>query len=196
MTLTKFLLNSLNNAMQELSMNILDIAQNSIKAKASLIEISIVKTKSDKTMLICIKDNGCGMSKEQVERVIDPFYTTRTTRKVGLGVPFFKMSAIMTGGDFSIESEIGKGTLIFAKYNYENIDMMPIGDMAATMLSLISVNPDIDFVYLYGIDDQSFTMDTRQIKEILEGMAVNSNEVLTFIKEFIIENEDEIDKLL
>lgn len=182
--------------MQELSLNILDIVQNSIKAKASLIEISIEKNTSDKTMLICIKDDGCGMTKEQVEKVIDPFYTTRTTRKVGLGVPFFKMSAIMTGGDFSIESEVGKGTVIKAKYNYENIDMMPIGDMAATMLSLVSVNPDNDFVYLYGIDDQSFVMDTREIKEILEGVAVNSNEVLIFIKEFINENQQEVEKYL
>ncbi|MFZ2537462.1 MAG: ATP-binding protein [Oscillospiraceae bacterium] len=179
--------------MQELSLNILDIVQNSIKAKSTLIEISIKKYTDDKTMLISIKDNGCGMTKEQVEQVVDPFYTTRTTRKVGLGVPFFKMSAVMTGGSFFINSEVGKGTIINAHYNYENIDMMPVGDIAATILSLVSVNPDIDFVYLYAIDQQSFTMDTREIKVILEGMPVNSHEVLSFIKDFINENQSEID---
>ncbi len=179
--------------MQELSLNVLDIVQNSIKAKATLIEISIKKCTDNKTILISISDNGCGMTKEQIEQVVDPFYTTRTTRKVGLGVPFFKMSAEMTGGSFFIDSEVGKGTVINACYNYENIDMMPIGDMAATILSLVSVNPDIDFVYLYEINQKSFIMDTRQIKVILEGMPVNSHEVLSFIKDFINENQSEID---
>lgn len=178
--------------MQELSLNILDIAQNSIKAKASLIEISIEKFTGDKTMTITITDDGCGMTNEQVAHVIDPFYTTRTTRKVGLGVPFFKMSAEMTGGSFVINSVVGKGTIIQAHYNYENIDMMPVGDIAATIVSLVSVNPNIDFVYLYAIDEQSFRMDTREIRTILEGMPVNSNEVLTFIKEFINENQNEM----
>lgn len=179
--------------MQELSLNVLDIAQNSIKAKASLIEIAVLKNTADKTMLIKIIDNGCGMAEETVKKVIDPFYTTRTTRKVGLGVPFFKMSAEMTGGSFKIESVVGDGTTIEAKYNYENIDMMPLGDIAATILSLVSVNPDIDFLYSYGIDEESFVMDTREVKSILEGMPVNSNEVLLFIRDFIKENQSEIE---
>ena len=174
--------------MQELSLNILDIVQNSIKAKSTLIEISIIKYRAEKTMSIVILDDGCGMNKEQVQQVIDPFYTTRTTRKVGLGVPFFKMSAEMTGGTFFIDSEVGVGTKIKSTYNYENIDMMPIGDMAATMVSLISVNPEINFVYSYGIDQECFTMDTREVKVILEGMPINSYEVLMFIKDFINEN--------
>lgn len=178
--------------MQELSLNILDVVQNSIKAKASLIKIVIKKDTKEKSMIICIEDNGCGMTKDQVKHVIDPFYTTRTTRKVGLGVPFFKMSAEMTGGSFLINSEIGKGTMIKAKYNYENIDMMPLGDIASTILSLVSVNPNVDFSYLYSIDNKSFTMDTREVKVILEGMPINSNEVLTFIKNYINENQTEI----
>lgn len=180
--------------MQELSLNILDIVQNSVKAKASLIEISICKTTVDGRLSIVITDNGCGMSEEQVKSVIDPFYTTRTTRKVGLGVPFFKMSAEMTGGSFEIESEIGKGTSLSAVYFYAHIDMMPIGDMAATMLSLVSVNPDIDFVYSFKKDAKGFTMDTREVKEVLEGVPINSAEVLSFIKSFIEENKAEVDQ--
>ena len=96
--------------MQELSLNVLDIAQNSIRAEASLITIGVIEDRKEQTMEIFIEDNGCGMTKEQVEQVMDPFFTTRTTRKVGLGVPLFKMSAEATGGNFSISSQPGKGT--------------------------------------------------------------------------------------
>lgn len=180
--------------MQELSLNVLDIAQNSIKAKSTLTIISIFKSIDEKTLIIKIEDNGCGMTEEQVQHVIDPFYTTRTTRKVGLGVPFFKMSAEMTGGGFEIKSTPNIGTVVTAKYNYEHIDMMPIGDMASTIVSLVSVNPDIDFVYHSKINDKEFTLDTREVRIILEGIPLNSNEVLTFIRDFINENQAEIEK--
>lgn len=180
--------------MQELSLNILDIAQNSIKAKASFISIIIFKDILNKKMTITIKDNGCGMTKEQVKKVIDPFYTTRTTRKVGLGVPFFKMSAEMTGGSFLINSEVNIGTEIIATYNYNHIDMMSLGDMASTIVSLISVNPDIEFYYLFKIDEKEFNMDTREIKTILKGLPINSNEVISFIKNYVKENQEEIEK--
>ncbi|WMJ23419.1 ATP-binding protein [Paludicola sp. MB14-C6] len=179
--------------MQELSLNILDVAQNSIKAKATLITIKIHKNTMSKTLLISIEDNGCGMSQQQAEQVVDPFYTTRTTRKVGLGVPFFKMSAELTGGTFTIQSELKVGTKISALYYYEHIDMMPVGDMASTMLSLISVNPDIDFIYYFSVDENEFCMNTQEMKTVLEGLPVNSNEVLTFIKNFINENQAEIE---
>lgn len=174
--------------MQELSLNILDIAQNSIRANASLITIEIVRSTAENRMAISIEDNGCGMSKEKVEQVINPFFTTRTTRSVGLGIPFFKMSAEMTGGSFSIDSEVGKGTKVTAVYVLDHIDLMPLGDMASTMVSLISVNPDIDFVYRYQYNDAEFTLDTREVKQILEGLPVNSPQVLVFIKDFIEEN--------
>ncbi len=179
--------------MPELSLNVLDIVQNSVKAKASLIEVTVQKNTNSKELSICIKDNGCGMTKEQVERVIDPFYTTRTTRKVGLGVPFFKLSAELTGGRFRIESEVNVGTEIEAIYCYDHIDMMPLGDMASTFVSLISVNPDIDFVYAYNEDEQGFVMDTREIKSVLEGVPINEYEVLQFIRNFIKENEEQIE---
>ena len=178
--------------MTELSLNVLDIAQNSIKAGAPLIEIAVLRTTKPARLSITIRDNGCGMTKEQVRRVVDPFYTTRTTRKVGLGVPFFKLSAELTGGSFSIDSEPGRGTLIAAHYCTDSIDMLPVGDMAATMTSLVSVNPGIDFTYTYGVDGASFTMDTREVKAVLEGLPVNSAEVLGFIRDMIEENTAEL----
>lgn len=179
--------------MQELSLNILDIAQNSIRAGANLIGISVVRSMIDNKMTIIVEDNGCGMSKEKIEQVTNPFFTTRTTRPVGLGVPFFKMSAEMTGGNFKIESEVGAGTTVTATYVLDHIDLMPLGDMASTMVSLISVNPEIDFTYRYGYNGKEFLLDTREIKQILEGLPVNSPEVLMFIKEFIEENTKQVE---
>ncbi|MEG0571250.1 MAG: sensor histidine kinase [Oscillospiraceae bacterium] len=178
--------------MQELSLNILDIAQNSIKANASLIEIIVEKNTTDKTLKITINDNGCGMSKLQVEHVVDPFYTTRTTRKVGLGVPFFKMTAQMTGGTFLINSTPNIGTNVVATYNYEHLDMLPLGDMPSTMMSLVCVNPNINFIYKYIVDNNEFCFDTFEIKKILDGVLINSPEILTFIKDFIAENQASI----
>ena len=180
--------------MTELSLNVLDIAQNSIKAGASLIRISVARRPAEGRLSITVEDNGCGMTPEQVARVIDPFYTTRTTRKVGLGVPFFKMSAEMTGGEFSIRSTPGEGTVLTADYCYRHIDMLPLGDMAATMVSLVSVNPEIDFIYSFACGTEQFTMDTREVKAVLEGLPVNSNEVLGFIGEMIRENQAETDR--
>lgn len=178
--------------MVELSLNILDIAQNGIKAGASQIAITVHTNSALGEMIISIADNGCGMTVEQVSRVTDPFYTTRTTRRVGLGIPFFKMSAEMTGGRFSITSTPGVGTTTTAIYKTDSIDLMPLGDMAATMISLISVNGNLDFRYTFGVDEDSFTLDTTEIKATLEGLPIDAPEILSFIGDMIGENTDEI----
>ncbi len=178
--------------MQELSLNVLDIAQNSVRAKASLVTISVTQRTSDHYLEISIADDGCGMSEEQVARVIDPFFTTRTTRKVGLGVSFFKMSAEATGGDFSIQSKLGKGTVTTASYHTDHIDMLPIGDMNETIHTLITMNPDMDFVYQRTLDDKTFTLDTRELKAVLEDIPLNSPEVSLFIQETLAEGEAEL----
>lgn len=176
--------------MQEISLNILDIAQNSVKAKASLITISVEENTQTHKMTCVIEDNGYGMNEEQVASVTNPFFTTRTTRKVGLGVPFFKMTAEMTGGSFNIKSEVGVGTTVTANYNTDHIDMLPMGDINSTIISLISVNPDIDFVYKQKLDDKEFTMDTREFKKVLEDVPINSPDVLVFIKDYIKDNQN------
>ena len=134
--------------MTELSLNILDIAENSVKAGAPLTEITVEVSTAQNLLEITISDNGCGMSEEQVKRVIDPFYTTRTTRKVGLGVPFFKESAEAAGGSFFIKSKLGEGTTVKASYELDNIDRMPMGDLTATIHTLVTMHEDMDFLFI------------------------------------------------
>lgn len=180
--------------MTELSLNVLDVAQNSVKAKASLIEISVVIDSAADRLSIVIKDNGCGMSGETLKNVTDPFYTTRTTRKVGLGVPFFKMAAEITGGSFEIVSELGKGTTVTAVFVLSSIDRMPLGDMPGTIETLVVYNTGIDFIYTYKVDDEQFVLSTSEMKEILGGIPLNNPEVAAYIRDFLRENTDSVNK--
>jgi anti-sigma regulatory factor (Ser/Thr protein kinase) len=181
--------------MQELSLNILDIAQNSVVAAANLIEIDIAAYGENNKMLsITIKDNGKGMDRQTLENVTNPFFTSRTTRKVGLGIPLFKMAAEMTGGSFDIQSEVGVGTTVKAVFDTSNIDCTPLGDIWDTVAILIQMNEDIDFVYTASRNGESFVCDTRQLKEIMEGAPLSDPMVVRWIKEFIEENQFEIFK--
>ena len=173
--------------MPEISLNILDVAQNSVRADATLTTIKIAADTAADRLLTSVTDNGRGMTADQVEHVIDPFFTTRTTRKVGLGVPFFKMAAEITGGSFSIESTPGVGTCTTAIFVLSSIDRMPLGDIASTMVSLIGVRPDLDFILDYSVDDKSFVMDTREFKAVLEGVSLGEPEVQKYIMEYITE---------
>ena len=136
--------------MRELSLNVMDVAQNSVRAEATLVFITVEESDRDDFLTITIKDNGCGMTEDQVKQVIDPFFTTRTTRKVGLGVPLFKMSAEQTGGSFDISSKLGQGTQTTASYVKSHVDMTPLGDINSTISILIRCNPDIDFVFIHA----------------------------------------------
>lgn len=182
-------------AMQELSLNVLDVAQNSVSAGAKLTEITLTEDTTADRMTIVIADNGCGMDSETVNRVIDPFYTTRTTRKVGLGVPFFKMAAEMTGGSFTIDSTPGKGTTVTATFVPSHLDCMPVGDMNATICSLIQCNPDLDFRYVYARNGHSFAADTREFRTVLEDVPLNEPAVIQFIEEYIAEHTREVQNL-
>jgi anti-sigma regulatory factor (Ser/Thr protein kinase) len=176
--------------MPEISLNILDVAQNSVTAGASLTEIEIHADHAEDTLTVSIRDNGHGMTEEQVKRVADPFFTTRTTRKVGLGVPFFKMAAELTGGSFRIESTPGVGTETTAVFGLRHIDRMPLGDMAGTMTALIGPNPDLDFLLRYTVDENGFVMDSREVRAILDGIPLSEPEVLSYIAGFINEHMD------
>jgi hypothetical protein len=175
----------------ELSLNILDVAENSTAAGASLVEISVTADSKADKLTIIIKDNGKGMSPEVLEKVTDPFYTTRTTRKVGMGTSLFKLAAESTGGSFEITSALGAGTTVTASFGLSHIDRMPLGDMTATMLSLITMHLDTDWVYTFSNDGMTFTLDTREIKEVMEGVPLSSPEVAAFLKEFLTENHAE-----
>lgn len=179
--------------MPEISLNVLDVAENSTRAGASLVEISIKADTGKDALTIRIKDDGCGMTAEQAARVEDPFYTTRTTRKVGLGVPFFKLAAENTGGSFQIESTPGIGTTVTAVFGLSHIDRMPLGDINSTIQTLITFHRDTDFLYTYEVDGRSFTLDTRDLREILGDVPFDEPEVSSYIKEFLMENKNETD---
>lgn len=173
--------------MRELSLNILDIAQNSISAGASLIEISVDEEDADASLTIDIKDNGCGMDSETLARVKDPFFTTRTTRKVGMGIPLFKMAAEMTGGSFEISSEVGKGTLVRAVFKTDSIDFTPLGDVDSTIVTLVTMNTKPDFLYRFKKNGKEFILSTKEIKDILGGVPLSEPEVIVWLKDYLKE---------
>jgi len=177
----------------EISLNILDIAENSVRADASLIEIYVSASEAKDELVVVIKDNGCGMTPEQLKKAEDPFFTTRTTRKVGFGLSFFKQAALLTGGSFSIESEPSVGTSVKADFGLSHIDRMPLGDITATIHNLVVFRKDIDFYYTYRINDREFVLDTRKLREILGDVPFDTREVSEYIREFLIENKKEID---
>ena len=177
--------------MKELSLNILDIAENSVRALADLIEITIIE--DDETLKVSFKDNGCGMTEEMVKNVIDPFCTTRTTRKVGLGIPLLKLQAEQTGGHIEIRSKHkdrfpdSHGTDTCALFFKGHIDMTPLGDIVATVVTLIQCNEKLDFLFIHKMPDKTVSLDTRELREVLEGVPLNTTEVIMWIKENLIE---------
>lgn len=173
--------------MKELSLNILDITENSVKAGATLTEISI--TESGNKLVISIKDDGCGMSEDIVRSVVDPFYTTRTTRKVGMGVPLFKMAAEQTGGKLEIVSDTGEnhGTTVTAYFYKDHLDFTPLGDVISTVTTLIQGHPDTDFLFTHLIDDKEIRLDTRELRAVLEGVPLNTYDVLEWIRGYLEE---------
>ena len=186
--------------MRELSLNVMDIAQNSVVAGADRIEVIITEDLGVSELSIAINDNGKGMSEEQVRSVTDPFFTTRTTRSVGLGVPLFKMEAEMTGGHFEISSVLGVGTKLKATFVTSHIDMIPLGDINSTMLPLITQHPDINFVYQRFVrradgEELEFSVETNEIKEILgDDVPLDNPEIYLWLKEFLEENTSELYK--
>jgi len=182
--------------MTELSLNVLDIAQNSIKAKSSRISVSVCIDTSADSLVIKISDDGCGMSPEQLKQAEDPFYSTRSTRKIGLGISFFKQAAELTGGSFSIDSVQGQGTNVKADFVLSHIDRIPLGDINATIQTLILHSPGIDIVYDYRVDESHFTLSTAEMREKLGDISLNTPDVAEFIKNFLKENTNECNKIL
>lgn len=179
--------------MTELSLNVLDVAENSTRAGASLVEITVDADFPSDRLTIVIRDDGCGMTPEQVARVTDPFFTSRTTRKVGLGVPFFKYAAESTGGSFGIVSAPGAGTTVTAVFVLSHIDRMPLGDITGTIHTLVVYHPDTDFLYTYRYNGREFRLDTREFRQILEGVPFDAPEVSAYIRDYLTENKLETD---
>lgn len=170
--------------MQELSLNILDVVQNAITAGATLIEIAVQTDSRNRLMTVSIADNGCGMTPEQLSHAADPFFTTRSTRRVGLGIPLFKLAAEITGGSFQITSQAGAGTALYAEFRTDSIDCMPLGDLGETFTTLITCNERIDFVCTRRIDDRLCTLDTRTMRSILEDVPLSAPEVAAYLRAY------------
>ena len=173
--------------MRDLSMHVLDIVQNSIKAGATLVTVAFT-VDENRVLTFSVRDDGCGMTPEFLARVTDPFTTTRTTRRVGLGIPMLKQSAEMAGGTFGIESEVGKGTCIHASFDLTNIDCIPMGDICDSLITLIVLNPETpDFVFQASAPGREALFDTRQVREALGGVSLAEPEVAAWMKESIDE---------
>lgn len=176
--------------MREISMHIMDIAENGITAGADCIHIRIEEDRIKNRYGIKISDNGKGMSDEFLGKVTDPFVTTRNTRRVGLGLAFLKEAALRCNGTFHVTSEPGKGTTVEALFEHDHIDRAPTGDMARSMMVLIAGNPGIDFVYTHIIDSEEFSLDTRELRD--SDISLEDPEIIMNLSRFIREKLDEL----
>jgi len=167
--------------LRELALHILDIAENSISAGASQVEISVVRNTRENQLVISVRDNGNGMDEEMLARVINPFVTSRTTRKVGLGIPMLKQAAEACNGGLTVDSQPGKCTEITATCQNIHIDRMPLGNLADTFLSLLIGTPDVNWVLDYQADDQVFHFDDREVKAAIEGMPLTDYRVIEYL---------------
>lgn len=169
--------------MEDLSLHILDIVENSTKAGANLVQINIKEDTNKDLLQIIIRDNGRGMDPEMVKRATDPFTTTRTTRRVGLGLSMLEQAAREAGGDLTVTSDKGIGTEILATFQASHIDRKPFGDIGSSMISLIVGSPDVDFIYESDFNGEKSSVDTRAIKAELDGtMSISDPAVLKLLR--------------
>lgn len=178
--------------MKELSLHILDLIENGITAGADYIRFYVDERVYDNVIAIEIEDNGRGIAPDMLEKITDPFVTTRATRRVGMGLSLFRAAAERCGGIFEIKSETGKGTVTRGEFQYDHIDRAPLGDMPSTIISLLAGYPEIDINYTHLYDDNKFVFDTREIREELEGVPLNEPAVLQYLKKAIQQELDGI----
>jgi anti-sigma regulatory factor (Ser/Thr protein kinase) len=152
--------------MRDLSLHILDVAENSIEAGAKNISVLLEENTEKDLLILEITDDGKGMSEELIAKADDPFTTSRKTRRVGLGLPLLKAAARLAGGEFKIVSTVGKGTIIRATFQLSNVDRKPIGNIKDTIITLIIGNPDINFIFVYKVEGNDFTIDTREMRHV------------------------------
>lgn len=179
--------------MTELALHILDIVQNSISAKATLIEIEVDENTVNDTMNINIRDNGVGMDAQTLVKASEPFFTSRTTRKVGMGLALLKQAAEQCNGSFALTSEPGKGTMVKVTFGLTHFDRQPMGDIAGVMVLLVASNPTLHFRYRHSTHKGEYVFDTDEINEALDGAPIVNAEIKKYLKEMIEENLKEIE---
>lgn len=178
--------------MRDLSLHILDLMQNSIRAQAKVVSLSVL-LKDDGMLSVIIEDDGCGMSEDLLARVLSPFATTRTTRKVGLGIPMMAENCRLTGGGLSIESTLGAGTKLTATLDTSSIDCLPLGDLPGTVTTLVTMNPDKPEFTLHCLSPKGeMRFDTREVREALAGVPLNEPEVAAWMQESLREEIEPI----
>ncbi len=175
-------------------MHVKDIAQNSISAGASTIDIEIIEDDQADFLTFSIKDDGCGMSEEVVKAIRDPFTTSRTTRKVGLGIPMIEQTCIQCEGYLDIKSAVGVGTEVFTKLKLSNIDRPPMGDIGESIFLLIIMNPNINFTYRHKINGNEFLFKTAEVREVLGDIPLDQPEVAEWIRNNLKEGLSEIQR--
>ncbi|MEN6618927.1 MAG: ATP-binding protein [Rikenellaceae bacterium] len=178
--------------MNDLALHILDIIQNSLSAGARLIKLTIIEDIEGDKLTISIEDNGKGMSAAQVQKLSDPFFTSRTTRRVGLGIPMLKQAAEQSGGEIRVESEPGAGTVVTAYFQYSNIDRPPLGDVANAFILTVSSNPDVEFLLRYEVNGVGYVFDTVEVKKVLEDIPLFDASIIRTLTEMIKENIKEL----
>lgn len=181
--------------MRELALHLMDIAENSVAARAKTIHIEVEEDLAADRLWMCVRDDGCGMDAEMVRRVCDPFVTSRTTRKVGLGIPLLKAAAEACNGWLQIQSEPGVGTRLEVLFQRSHIDRMPLGDVAATWFTLLISHPDVHWVYRYIVDAAEFVFDDAQVKEALGDVPLTEPDILAYLREMIESGVSEVQKV-
>ncbi len=175
--------------MKELSLHILDLVENSITAGAKNIDLTITENVKDNILAIAIKDDGCGMTAEKLTAVSDPFYTTRTTRNVGLGIPMFKMNTAACDGQFNMTSQVGVGTKLCGTFRYDHIDRAPLGDMAATITAIFMSLDSADLIYMHSYNDNLFKLDSKEMRQMLgDDVPLSDVAVLQWVEQYVTEN--------
>lgn len=178
--------------MREIALHLMDIAENSVAANGRNIRMDVLEDLHADLLKVSVSDDGRGMDEETAKRVLDPFYTTRTTRKVGLGIPLLKLAAEQCEGGLSLETESGKGTRVEASFRHSHIDRMPLGDVGMTMLTLLVSYPHIHWTFSYQFKDKQgglheFVLDDEEIKSVLGDVSMTEPDVLRFLRGMIEE---------
>jgi len=177
---------------KELSLHILDIVQNSTKARATEIRIEVLEDIPANLFRITIRDNGCGIGEKELRTITNPFTTSRTTRRVGLGLALLQAAAEQCRGALTIESQEGQGTTVSATFEHDHIDRQPLGDIVSTLISLMIGHPEIDFVYRHQVNDRIFRLHTQDIRQELGDVLLSDAPVVHFLTEYIQENIDSL----
>ncbi len=180
--------------MREISLHIIDIAENSLAAGASLISITVTEDSQRNILSVTVNDNGRGIPPEKIKKVLDPFFTTRTTRRVGLGLSLFREASRRCEGKFNIESKESMGTRVSATFRLDHIDLPPMGNLSTGLIGLIMGYPDVDFYFNHTVDGKQFELDTRLIRKELEEVPLNNPAVYTYLKQTIGAYEQELRK--